>query len=382
MSIERQTLMNTQAIRGMMGLLIGKLDALGVAPTPTVDFAVDMFDRQDQDTLGDYWSNTSYAIRNNTVVLATGNAPVITTVGYISTSYAGQSGITSYGMNPFTAPGSVVYEADISNNDFMCKISAIVPIYDNIAPPRTFIDDSLTANYSHYLSVITDAYKYRQVGAGAGVCVANSQNAAFGVAAQTAHAPSQNVAISHLAFGESAAASTPPTVVSRVAIGSDKLVSAMSEDAAVTVSDQSGGSNATAVIYPAKFNVMLVGTNTIIASCSGSTVSISINGAGVYSGTPNTTSARSRSRAGIMTGPESVTAALDVATQSRSGGVTAFKVWRNDIPEPPNESGHGTYVNGRWQYVDKYHTPNTDAEGNVVRNEDGTVASYTYDPEA
>jgi hypothetical protein len=51
--------------------------------------------------------------------------------------------------------------------------------------------------------------------------------------------------------------------------------------------------------------------------------------------------------------------------------ISAFKVWSNDIPEPPDdESGHGTYSGEKgFRYTDKYHK--SDGEG-----------GYTYDPNA
>jgi hypothetical protein len=32
-----------------------------------------------------------------------------------------------------------------------------------------------------------------------------------------------------------------------------------------------------------------------------------------------------------------------------------FKAWVSSIPEPPDESGHGRYINGQYVYSDKYH---------------------------
>lgn len=32
-----------------------------------------------------------------------------------------------------------------------------------------------------------------------------------------------------------------------------------------------------------------------------------------------------------------------------------FKAWISSIPEPPDESGHGRYINGQYVYSDKYH---------------------------
>lgn len=371
-------------LKALVAGLYGRIDALSEPSPPAVDFAVDMFDREDQDTLGPYWSNTEYALRSGMVVRSAGVTPLLGTTGYLQVNST-QLQFPTYNIelpigatSAYALAGAVVYAADLNSPEFTCVVTAAVPRYDNQPPPKSPASSS-SAYYSHYITAATTEFiaPVAQVAAGAGVCVANSQNAVFGVATQSALCPAQQM--SQASTG--ASASTPETMLSIITRGSTQPVVPIAVDPAI-VDTSPINSSYVAAILSGSHDVMQVGTNTIAAGCSGDTVTISANGVGLFSGTPATVSRKSRSRAGIMTGPFNAVAAYAAAPNAAVGGVSSFKVWRNDIPEPPNETGHGTYTNGRWQYTDKYHTPVTDASGTVIRNEDGTVAGYTYDPEA
>ena len=57
--------------------------------------------------------------------------------------------------------------------------------------------------------------------------------------------------------------------------------------------------------------------------------------------------------------------------------INAIKIYRGDMPEPPDQSGYGKYIptaNVKTQYKDKYHTPNKDSKG--------VITGYTYNPNA
>lgn len=355
-------------LKALVAGLYGRIDA--PVPTPTVDFAVDMFDREDQDTLGPYWSNTGYSIRSGLVISSAGFTPGLGYTGYLSDDVTRYRFLT-YNIGTPVVASAVVYAADMSSPDFTCVVRSVVPGYANQAPP--LYDGPVY--YSHYAETAADRVASTQVAAGAGVCVANSQNSVYGVATQSALAPAQTMSD---AQAVTKTASTPETMVSTITRGSTAPVVAIAVDP--QINSGSGGTQATVV--SASHNVMHVGTNIITARCAGDTVSMSANGVSLFFGVPATVSRKSRSRAGIMTGPFNSAAAYAAAPNAALGGISSFKVWRNDIPEPPNETGHGTYTKGRWQYTDKYHTPVTDKNGTVIRNEDGTVASYTYNPEA
>lgn len=363
---------NVSVTNGLLVTLIDLMRKSSSATTkaPTVDFAVDMFDRQDQDTLGPYWSNTEYAIRGGKVVRSVGDTPAANYFASVGGSYAHYS----LGAHCFTDQpknGSAVYSADLTSSDFTCEVVSSVPQYSN--PPPPFSD--VNSYYSHQ-SLYAEMHLYYQVAAGAGACVANAQLGVFGLSVMTVDCPAQ------LHTSLTLQASTPAIVLSRVSLGSQLVVAPVPGEGVLTSFVSNNYTSAIAVVQSGHRDLMAIGLNTITTSCVGDNVAMSVNGAVIYSGTPATVSAKGRTRAGIMTGPESAVNALDAAPNASLGGIVSFKVWRNDIPTPPDESGHGTYVNGRWQYTDKYHTANKDADGNIIRNADGTVASYTYNPEA
>ena len=368
MSIERQTLMNTQAIRGMMGLLIGKLDALGVAPTPTVDFAVDMFDRQDQDTLGSYWSGNDFAVRSSQAVGKNGSAAASAVAYATAASAAAYANILAYGIA--NALMESVYQANLTSPDFTCQ----APFF---AAPTGWNVVAVTPDPDNYVTVdnvVVNGFNVpKDIASAGGVCIANENNEAEGFGAASYRAPAL------FTYQYTATSSLTEISAAKVRYGSSVLSNAVLED------DLRGTPAAPAycVQYAATYSAININViNSTGISCAGDLVTMGLGPLTVFSGTPAVVSKKSRKRAGIMVHAANLVAAKVAVPTANLGGITSFKVWCNDIPEPPNESGHGTYVNGRWQYADKYHTPNTDAEGNIIRNEDGTVASYTYDPEA
>lgn len=54
-------------------------------------------------------------------------------------------------------------------------------------------------------------------------------------------------------------------------------------------------------------------------------------------------------------------------------GITSVKMWVDGCPEPANETGHGTFIEGVFKYSDKFHTP--------VDKTD-PLSGYIYNPEA
>lgn len=367
-------------LKALVAGLYGRIDALAAAPAPTVDFAVDMFDRQDQDTLGPYWSNsTSYSIRSGVVVLGVGATSVSDIVAgstymqcadfYLSV-HATEEG---YGISSSIV--EAIYQADIADNNFQCRVQSIAmdtqpgdsyskTISGICGVPYTCAGQTVTvtvnSSFSSYATVVSNA----------GVCVANSSNAAEGLTASIFRAQQLNVSASSNLCGSESASYGDNGMLAKVRYGNN-----VTSRAILPESPADG-------VISAAYGIGASGINIFSAACTGATVSMSLNGVLVFSGKQTTVAQKGRSRAGIMAPASNIVAAYLAVPAAPMSGVSSFKVWRNDIPEPPNESGHGTFVNGRWQYVDKYHTPVTDEDGNIVRNEDGTVASYTYDPEA
>lgn len=360
-------------LKALVAGLYGRIDALAPVPAPTVDFAVDMFDREDQDTLGPYWSNTEYALRSGMAVRSAGSTPLLTILINNSSIGSGQVPIYNAGQSSETSAAAVVYVADLSSQDFSVVVSASVPDYGP-GDPKSGTFSAAAGSISHYRPAA-------RVATGAGVCIANSLNAVHGLGASIANIPAMySEGTTDLFPGSVSSVSTPDVARATITTGSTGPTSTVGVEPEISVIQT--GPTMSITIPSGSFSAASVGSNVMRAECSNDNVTLSVNGVTFFSGTPATVSRKSRVRAGIMTSPHSTTLALAATTDTRVGGVTSFKAWRNDIPEPPNETGHGTYTNGRWQYTDKYHTPVTDATGTVIRNEDGTVASYVYDPEA
>ena len=411
-----QVVSSLTQLKALVAGLYGRIDALVGAAAPTVDFAVDMFDREDQDTLGDYWSNTDYVIRGGKMIRSTGTRKLLAdavkaTSSAFSRSQTGQYVNPSISMSltvdgVSSAIGEVIYKADLTSPDFTCETVTFSPAQPPMSPslgPQTvqYIEPYPTPSDNYVLTgtaFLSDASDTR-IAANGGVCIANSSNAAEGFSASIYEIPTLTANSSaikdevyiwnNISDTSSTSATLPGVSAVRTRYGNsattrtDPPVSQPVVTESNVDSDNYDCSSSNTIIRAACADgVASLGNNTSRAVALGETVTMTLNGAIVFQGIPSKVSRKSRSRAGITTPDASITEAALFDLAKPFGGVTSFKVWRNDIPEPPNESGHGTYVNGRWQYADKYHTPNTDAEGSIIRNEDGTVASYTYDPEA
>ena len=345
---------------------------LGVKSAPTVDFAVDMFDRQDQDTLGPYWSNsTSYSIRSGVVVLGVGAASVSDIVAgstYMSCAdlyLSVQATEKGYGISSSIV--EAIYQADIADNNFQCRVQSIAmdtqpgdsyskTISGICGVAYTCAGQTVTAtvnsSFSSYATVVSNA----------GVCVANSSNVAEGLTASIFRAQQLNVSASSNICGPKSASYGDNSMLAKVKYGNSV--------ASTAIMPESPADN----VITASYGVGATGTNIFSAICTGDIVSMSLNGVLIFSGKQTTVALKSRSRAGIMAPASNIVAAYLAVPAAPMSGVSSFKVWRNDIPEPPNQTGHGAYKDGTWHYSDKYHTPIEDAEGNIT--------GYTYNPEA
>lgn len=371
-------------LKALVAGLYGRIDALAPVPAPTVDFAVDMFDREDQDTLGGYWSSPDWAIRDGRAVRGGDIGP---------TTMIAADGLRVLGGSSVTRQANVVgggvlslracvYAADITNPDFTAEIVfyASNSVYDgagtinpNPSGPYIFLD-----GIDYYFGSTSAP---RTVANGAGVAVANSNNTAEGIAISTWRAPG---VIVHSGRAQAVLDSVPAAVLRRGTSIAVNTISPVGEETRQAEATDPGLATHRATHPSASYSVPIVlgGNNVARVVCAGDTAQFSVNGMVVFTGILTTVSRKSRTRAALIDFAGSILAAVVANPWGEFGGINSFKVWRNDTPEPPNETGHGTYTNGRWQYTDKYHTPVTDATGTVIRNEDGTVASYVYDPEA
>ena len=332
---------------------------LGVKSAPTVDFAVDMFDRQDQDTLGPYWSGANHVIRANRAVTSVG-AATAATVAYVSTTYGNAyCAVNVYGIASTLVES--VYQANLSSSDFTCQAPFFSPsteweIAAATLDPTTFVtvDGVVTSGAATGLA------------SGGGVCIANSSNAVEGFGVVSYRAPAL------LASRYGVLCSLPAISAAKVLHGSSVLAAVVLSEASKIVNSPPSSSCAQ---YSAAFNIINVGaSNNVSVVCNDNLVTMMLGWNVIFSGAPAAVSRKSRVRAGLTTPNANVAAAKVLFPAADAGGITSFKVWRNDIPEPPNQTGHGAYKDGTWHYSDKYHTPIEDAEGNIT--------GYTYNPEA
>lgn len=108
--------------------------------------------------------------------------------------------------------------------------------------------------------------------------------------------------------------------------------------------------------------LVLVGENELLVTAVGDVYTFRLNGVPFALETGNYIT---RTRTGIGQGRTSMLANL-VASGVPIAGITSFKAWRTDMPEPPNQTGRGTFEGGNFVYNDRYHT--ADSNGNVVYN--------------
>ncbi|MHB1097924.1 MAG: hypothetical protein ACYCZR_00085 [Burkholderiales bacterium] len=371
-------------LKALVAGLYGRIDALAVAAQPVVDFAVDMFDRSDSATLGSYWEGEEkFSIIAGTVISASATTAVATPLVTVSGMVPSNT-VSAYVTG---AISSAVYRATLSTPDMSVK--TVSREGDGLVGYDRFYASWYRVFGGTEVVVIE---KPIQIGDYGGACIASSTGSAVdAVSVARCIVPQTDTRYEFIdSFGvqtlEVRILPGAPRSMTRVVHGNElySKVPAAGPYAgpyagAVLISgsipiSRSGGVGAE--------NVLPVGGDVhVLMECTGDTITASVGGELVYTKKSTLVPQRSRDRAGIAA-PAINTVGLADSLGVNPGGTREFKVWRNDIPEPPNETGHGTYTNGRWQYTDKYHTPVTDASGTVIRNEDGTVASYIYDPEA
>lgn len=371
-------------LKALVAGLYGRIDALAPVPTPTVDFAVDMFDRSDSATLGSYWEGEEkFSILGGTVLAAVPTAAALDNLVQLS----GLVPITSTSAYMTAALNSAVYRAVMSSADITVKTMSKAG--DGLVDYDRFYASWYRVFGGNAVEVVE---RPRQIGDYGGACIASSSgNAVDAVGVARCIVPRTDTRYDFTdQFGvqtiEERALPGAPRSMVRVIHGNElySKVPASGPFAGPFAGAEviSGNIVITRLASIGAENVLPdTGDISVIMVCSGDIVTASINGELVYSKKSALVAQRSRERAGIA-GPAVNVVGLADSLGITPGGTREFKVWRNDIPEPPNETGHGVYKDGQWQYTDKYHTPMTDANGTVIRNEDGTVAGYTYDPEA
>lgn len=427
MSIDlTQVIVLLQQIKGLVGSTLQGVNALVQGEgLPTIDFAVDMFDRSDQPVLDGYWdsSASNWTIRSNKLIPqgvgtslsnininaasnnlqpqnGTGNSSFVTE----NISMLGLlTGIVTAGLNTQT-----LYLGTFSTPDLNIKITFDVP------------GEPVVSEYSN-LPVAQDGrvhIRARQyVSGNYGVCFGDVANRRLGVNSAFAR-PTQTVidavsgSFNGTAVGASSPGQPPPadvftpdvsvtqpgityTLPCNAGLASIHFsdfasflhgITVLPSAFAITVPSLfptygatvaypffSGGQNtyytaAGSTNSTANYNsnvpapITLTG-NTLLLQAVGNVYTVYLNGVQIYT---ETGAYMTRSRVGISQIMQSMLTNL-VANGISLAGITSFKAWPVAQAEPGNQTGRGTVTSlaGR-VYNDKYHT--TLSNGTVVYN--------------
>ena len=419
---DMQVVSSLVQLKALVAGLYGRIDELASASSgPAVDFIVDLFDRADSSDLGVYWGySQDFSVASGRAV-ATGTTPAVAVSGNTSYSYdaystcsidafiqnlavsyltpagvmqdyAGQYLQGAYGsaesVLPTITTGVNFLNYTVSRQSYPRGVGKMAALYsaslsgDNVIIRITFdvTADTDAAERMEHLSInyyeatrveINHPTSFGIAIGTAAVCgysflqAASPANGGYYVAAGIDDGPwyaDQAIIIpaqlSYLSFGGMSPGGTLLETVQKAVTGEIEMHYLGSYDNYPRNSqrrtDVLGGDTA-----------VVVGNNTLeIASFIGGYI-ITLNGSVLFNAA--TPLAASRDRVGLasLVG-DALAAAANIGVEPT--GITSFKAWRSDIPEPPNESGHGTVVSGQFTYADKYHTP--------------TGSGYAYNPEA
>jgi hypothetical protein len=323
------------------------------AKPPPMDFMVDMFDRKDADNLGPYWGDpvatgrSRFAIRTKRAVpfnpgtlarrltkafqnYTTSETPARSII--FDTFTTTQDGVG----DPINAFGPRLYYTAITSQDIKTKIT-----FDG---PRHVTEQGEGANET---LIIAPA-------APAGIVFSNETNQLAGGAIRAFDSPGTSI---------------PPTA------GAMRLMSAEFGDfATVRYGLWSEAVDSGTQFSSMRSSPVASANNVLELSVIKGLFTLTLNGQALYAASPP-----------ILANPSQVglgsylynSLADAVARGLPFWGITSFKAWRSDMPEPPNESGHGIYrtdASVKNQFADAYHKPIT----NTVT---GELTGYTYNPE-
>jgi hypothetical protein len=373
-----------------------------------IDFAVDMFDRADAEGLGGYWSDTtgSWAIRSNQAVPFSRDPTGVaqdTLINSLSSTYAGlsivgysgvsnQLGATpritnSYlGSLPPNFTAAIVF--NVANTVGAGYIAAVEPAAVAAAAAAVAAAAAAAA-----VSAADGGYAYAAYTAAVAAAAVSAADAKAALAALNGVISVQASQVAAAGYGQfNFPASVAPALVTSAGIicgGTGAGIVGACVAVADTVpivgatqtfpggvlansefGDMQGFSFPVETIGPAgetPSTMIVVGQNTMVLTATGNTYAVTLNDYPYY--TSNSAWLGSRSTAGIC-----AHAINSVAASIKFGyafaGISSFKAWNSAIPEPLDESGNGTFVNGAHVYSDRYHTLDADGTG------------YVYNPNA
>lgn len=398
-----------QQILSGINHLKGLVAKLGVAASaaPSIDFAVDMFDRPDTGVLDGYWGDTAgnWTLRSGMAIpQATAQQPTALSVssmtcngisalnlsGLIVDSYSPFWSLlaTNFSATMITSAVSLfpltttqqfgannVYAGAMSSKDLNVKVTFQ---YNNA--PSARVNTQTTGNYSDVFSIPVANYG-AVFGNTAGRYVGTVMSHAIYTAADhiaplscsmTAHAVSQPTASGSLNVLDRTLA--PVSLAwslfgdaSGVVVASGSKSSSAAINAFTTVNlaanqtsftDPGWGGPVITLTEGTRSNTFAptttlpiqTGLNTLLMQAVGNTYTVYLNGVQIYTETSSRMIDRSRvglSAYGFNTLGSIITNGLQYS------GITSFKAWPYGLAEPADQTGRGTYAGG---YNDKYHS--------------------------
>ena len=364
---------DTQYLKALLGRIAASSGITGSA-TPTVDFAVDMFDRADSDDLGGYWADTtgSWAIRSGICIPRGALRPAI----------AVPPALTAIGIQTLAIPGTTNEPPNASNSYEITRVSAN-SLFATLGMSNFTMTNQYNATFSADLNVkVTFNISAAEFSAGVRqsgnmfsdqhVHAANTFGAFVGTTAakrlgvvfgHTKYPPTTSLAMGtaptfgyssfdwmYGVFGDFSTATTDitPTSPSGLVLANNSF----SYSGFTATYNSSADSTPTAFTNTAVTGStpLVVGSNTLLLRAQGSSYQVSLNGTAVFSGV--STAIISRTCAGLAVFGADILTAI-----SQFGfpvyGITSFKAWPVGQVEPADQTGYGTYAGG---YRDKYHS--------------------------
>lgn len=412
----------------------------GATSVPTVDYVVDMFDRLDADSLGEYWeSDTGFALRDGVCVSYGDNVIGGGTVFFdsISYSFALDDGVLDgvakidditpaiairridlLAGTPWPVPSQYIknrYDREISSGNFICLLRFKAKSPDSISDRWNVCSLPVALGYSNrnqkYIGFGMSSLEIPTLNipdvtlsaswTGVAGSYTNGRYASPTSAAMQSSMTVPGLSIpgkklADMRFGDFSTVSTILRTISTDA-NSDQFPSDTytgntdsyfwqlfksdgdlddSGTGTFAVKAFRGGLSATQLAYyqAADYPLLLSGDNSVKIEADGNTYTVYLNDTLIYSGENTIIAANDRNRPFMGMSANNIVAIIN-SYGIDAFGITCFKAWRSDIPEPPDQSGHGKYEADSaapYRYNDKYHTP--------IRNAQRAIVGYEYNP--
>jgi hypothetical protein len=380
-------LAEVRKLRGLVGALFAQkaLDDTAATASP-VDFVVDIFDRQDTDGIGGYWEHDDdYVLRSNRVIEAWTPSLVSPPAQISSLLLASAGDVVIVGGNgAFTYDREVdtryitqgattnrpyaFYANPLTSNDLIIEITfdgPNEPVLFSSNPVNQFFPAA--GNYDQYIGAFATAgaaFGSKDSGAKIGGFI---RSARYVSTEDVKYVGWPATTTMNLILGNLAASIAQLQL--DVDLTTPQLRFNSSTGDSVNGTTASGQSTMNAAIPSV---ITSSGSNALRFVASGGVYTLTVNGETFYDQASSLLAIPDK--VGICTPGLNVLGMLAASPLFQVRGITSFKAWRADQPEPPSESGHGVLVEGQRRYSDKFHTPVVDTNGNIT--------GYTYNPGA